>query len=977
MLEILRGSDADEALQSPVFQANWDKLKRACPWSTVFQGAPFVTVWYGCYAEQYEPIVVREVAPDGTLEGLLFLARDRVSGTLVPCGASQAEYSTWLARPDRVTAFAEGAWSALARLFPQGRIVFLFLAPNTPVTFSAPWRHRCFLRPFARPLLDTTPESDVVHTSLKKKGNKSKLNHLQRLGAFEFKRVENVAEFDRFLDEMIPFFEARQLALAGTAPFREDPHRRGFLRELFRRNLLHVTATTVDGRLAAGHVGQINGDQVVLGMIAHSPFLAKYSAGKLHMLLLAAELQKERFSAFDLTPGGEYKERFATHRDEAHALVVCLSVRQARLHSLQRHLIEVGKRFVSAETAKALVAKVRHKLKLVRWSRLPLALLRTAGRAMASRVEYRVYALEAAAAAAARPVPEFLNRDRLSDLLLYEPAESSQPPRQAFFQAALERLGEGQRFYSRVEGGRLVHWGWVNEHEAVSTPTETGRPIVLPVRSAVLFDFYTDRACRRRGYYRQALEQCIAEAGRIPGVRHVAIGVVASNLASRRPIEAAGFEHWRSEFRTRVLWHRRQRQRIVARRFPVPETPPPDARRKTAILVMAQWLHLGGSERQLSEMARALNGAGFTVHVGCLRSGGIRTKEIQNAGIPVMVFPLRSFRSVRGLGRCVMALRRYVRDHHIDLVHAFDAPTTILLGAARRWLRPSVVLTSQRYHLDLVKGLGTRTAIRASHRVADGIVVNSEALRRHLLADDGLREESIYLCHNGIDTRRFRRIARKPDGAVPAGAIVVGTACSMRSEKDLPTLLQAFAERAGKDPRLFLVLVGDGPERERLEMLAGQLHVAARCQFVPGVDDVVPWMSLMDVFVLSSRTEGLPNGLMEAMACGCACVATRVGGVPELVEDGHTGLLFEAGDASRLATLVGRLADDPELRARLGRSAARRIAEAFSIEAAVSRLGGIYQSHLAAKRAIEARQLAVRDGPTSVETGAPTRHPGV
>jgi len=348
-------------------------------------------------------------------------------------------------------------------------------------------------------------------------------------------------------------------------------------------------------------------------------------------------------------------------------------------------------------------------------------------------------------------------------------------------------------------------------------------------------------------------------------------------------------------------------------------------------------------------MARALDRNRFQVHVGCLRAGGIRAHEIEAAKIPLTTFPLRSFWSPSGFYRSVRALRRYVRQHGIQVVHGFDLPTCLLIGLAARWLRPAVVLTSQRYHQRQATTPVARIGVQISHRLADGIVVNCEAMREHLVVDERQRRDRIHLCYNGLDTRRFRRITAPSVGVAPEGALVVGTVCVLRPEKDLSTLLRAFAACQAEDARLFLLVVGDGPERGRLELEAARLGISSRCRFQPGVADVVPFLSLMDVFVLPSRFEGLSNALLEAMACGCACIASQVGGTPELVQHGETGFLFDSGDVPGLVGFLRRLIGDPALRRRLGEQAVERIRTGFTVETAAARLGAIYEEYMASR----------------------------
>ena len=361
------------------------------------------------------------------------------------------------------------------------------------------------------------------------------------------------------------------------------------------------------------------------------------------------------------------------------------------------------------------------------------------------------------------------------------------------------------------------------------------------------------------------------------------------------------------------------------------------------VLLMVRELSLGGSERQLCEMAKALDPNRFAVHVAAFRPEGIRATELQRAGLPVVGIPLRSFRSP---WQGVRVLRRYVREHGIKIVNGFDPPSCLLIALAFPWTGSAARLTSQRNYQH-VRTPRVRWGMRIAHRLADGIVVNCEAMREHLVRDERLRRDHIHLCYNGLDTGRFRRSATPPVGVVPDGAIVIGTLCALRPEKNLSILLEAFAECRASDERLFLLVVGSGPEKARLEAQAAHLNIGRSCRFEPTVAEVVPWLSLVDIFVLPSRFEALPNALMEAMSCGCACVASRVGGTPELIADGETGFLFNPGDATALAAHLRRLVADGALRARLAERGIARIRSQFSLEASAARLGAIYEERVA------------------------------
>jgi glycosyltransferase involved in cell wall biosynthesis len=156
-------------------------------------------------------------------------------------------------------------------------------------------------------------------------------------------------------------------------------------------------------------------------------------------------------------------------------------------------------------------------------------------------------------------------------------------------------------------------------------------------------------------------------------------------------------------------------------------------------------------------------------------------------------------------------------------------------------------------------------------------------------------------------------------------------------DKDHDTLLAAFAQLTARHPGAELRLVGSGPRRPDLERKVQELGLAGQVKFLPTTKDVRHLYQKADIFVLSSVAEALPNVILEAMAAGLPVVATRVGGVPEAVASGDTGLLVAPRDTPGLAAALGRLLDEPETRLNMGRRGRERAVAEFSFDAMVRR----------------------------------------
>jgi L-malate glycosyltransferase len=354
------------------------------------------------------------------------------------------------------------------------------------------------------------------------------------------------------------------------------------------------------------------------------------------------------------------------------------------------------------------------------------------------------------------------------------------------------------------------------------------------------------------------------------------------------------------------------------------------------VMLMTQQLGPGGTERQLTEVARSLDRSRFEPHVACFVDGP-RGSELRKAGVPVLVLPLQSFLSIASVG-VALRLRRYLREHKIQLVHTFDYPLTCFGVPVGRMARTRVVLSSQRAHRGLNPRL-YRRLLRFSDKLVDGIVVNCEAMRRHMVDDEGVSPERLHLCYNAIDSGVF-----SPAGRIKTNPLTIGAVSVLRAEKGIDTLIEAFSKLHFKNVQL--LIVGSGPELRQLQGLASKLGVDDRCRFEPATSDVASRLREIDIFVLPSRSEALSNSLMEAMACGCAVVASRVGGNQELVKDRETGLLFETNNASSLAECLQTLIEDSPMRARLAEAGSQRIRGDFSLNASVRRMEEIYDSFL-------------------------------
>jgi glycosyltransferase involved in cell wall biosynthesis len=353
----------------------------------------------------------------------------------------------------------------------------------------------------------------------------------------------------------------------------------------------------------------------------------------------------------------------------------------------------------------------------------------------------------------------------------------------------------------------------------------------------------------------------------------------------------------------------------------------------------------GGCERDLTRVATNIDRSRFTPHVGCFYREGVRLADLTDAGIPVIEFPLRSLKSLISSYSMIQTFRSYVRQHRIQLIHTFDVPTTLALLPLARMARIPVLIESQ---LSL-RGFYRRpeqTFLGFADKMARRIVVNSQAVLEDLVSNHGVPRTKLVLVYNGVDTSMFYPAEKFRPAGVEDAPVVIGTIAVLRPEKQLHLLIEAFSRVRHLRPGVKLLMVGSGDEEARLRRLAEELRVSEDVLWVPNQSDVAKWMRAIDIFVLSSLSESFPNGLLEAMASGCCPVGSNVGGVPELIENEKSGLLFPSGDVEALTGRLALLLGNDSLRAEFGRRAAERAATQFHLERFVAGTAGLYETLL-------------------------------
>jgi L-malate glycosyltransferase len=364
------------------------------------------------------------------------------------------------------------------------------------------------------------------------------------------------------------------------------------------------------------------------------------------------------------------------------------------------------------------------------------------------------------------------------------------------------------------------------------------------------------------------------------------------------------------------------------------------------ILLTLRKLDWGGIERDVTKLVTGYDRTQFLPHLAVYQAGGLRSDEVQRAGVPMLDLSIASLASPAAL-KSAARFSQWIVQKRIRVVHAYDASSLFAVPLARL-LRVPLVLSSTLGYRDLFDQK-TRKQLALTDSFVDGVVVNCEAMRRHMVDDYGLDYERVQLCYNGVETSEFYPLAGPKSAPVADASLVIGAVCVLRPEKQLEMLIEAFAPLCSLKSGLKLLIVGSGPELPKLQAKARQLGTEEDCVFTPAVRAVAPYLRSIDIFVSCSYSEAFSNSILEAMACGCCPVGSRVGGTPELIADGERGFLFENGKTQELFAKLALLVQNDELRIRFAQKAADFAAHNLNMQMALKRMGQIYKEGLAKK----------------------------
>lgn len=378
--------------------------------------------------------------------------------------------------------------------------------------------------------------------------------------------------------------------------------------------------------------------------------------------------------------------------------------------------------------------------------------------------------------------------------------------------------------------------------------------------------------------------------------------------------------------------------------------------RKYKIVYLIDGLSMGGAERLMVPILKHLSRDYFEPYVCAMQSkeGNPIAEEIRGLGIPVECLNIKRLRDPGALPR----LMKYLTDIHADLVHTQLEAANILGNISAKLLRLPSVCT---IHVMPALDVKTKTKLHQRlewfilRRFCDRVMSVSEEARQYHIKISGTSAGQVTTIYNGIDLSTFvnmdyahERNAVRAELRIPRDANVLVTVAVLRPPKGIQFMIRALPAILPSCPNTYYLIVGGGSHHSALLEETRKAGVKERVIFAGMRKDVPRLLAASDVFVLPTLTEALPTVLAEAMAAKLPIVASRVGGIPEMIANGQNGILLPPEDVDRLAKACIHLLENPEKRLDMGAEGWKTVHRKFSIERQVEQLKELYLDQLRA-----------------------------
>lgn len=358
---------------------------------------------------------------------------------------------------------------------------------------------------------------------------------------------------------------------------------------------------------------------------------------------------------------------------------------------------------------------------------------------------------------------------------------------------------------------------------------------------------------------------------------------------------------------------------------------------KKRIIIFAGGGDIGGGKTHILSLAQKLAEQNI-VKVVSFREGEFSRDAIA-LGIDTQVIP-----HTKGFIGSAICARAIVNDFSPNIIHCHGTKANVMGVLAKRKNIPLITTIHSDPKLDYMNSFARRVVLgtmnRISHCFMDFYIAVADGMQDTLI-ERGYDPYKIFKIYNGFVFSKGSSIKEKDDDAV-----VVGIAARFNAVKDIPTTIKAFALACKENDKLKLKLAGDGEEKSRLEVLCKELEIEDRVEFCGWQSNINSFYQGVDINVLSSISETFPYSLLEGANNYCACIASAVGGIPYMIDDGIDGYLFDPGDVEAFAGYILKLANDEALRGRFAKALHDKVVDKFSLDAMASRQIDIYDSIL-------------------------------
>jgi glycosyltransferase involved in cell wall biosynthesis len=350
----------------------------------------------------------------------------------------------------------------------------------------------------------------------------------------------------------------------------------------------------------------------------------------------------------------------------------------------------------------------------------------------------------------------------------------------------------------------------------------------------------------------------------------------------------------------------------------------------------------GGQERRVLAEAAGLIDKGHYLVIVCRAHAAIRS-EAEKLGIETYTLPMRKFYDIPG----IIQMTHFLKNKKFDVVNTHSGVDSWIGGVAARIAKVPVLVRTRHLNIPLKRNL-----LNFVHYLPDAYITCGNNMRNNLVNNCGFPADKVVSIPTGVG-KEFFNAEKNREAKLKYGlnvdSIVITNVGILRSVKGQEVTLNSVGKVVEVIPRAKFLIAGDGPARKRLEKMAEDLAIARHVVFTGFVEKIPEIYSFTDVAILSSWSEGLPQSILQAMASGVPVVATKVGGVPEVVIHEKTGLLVEAGDHEGLAKSIIQIINKPDEALRFTVSARELVMKEHSVDVMIDKTERLYKKLLAAK----------------------------